>query len=168
MLNRRQVLKLGSLGLLAGTVSRVLAATNAKRLLLVHGRGQQGQNPAALKSEWIDALKKGATAAGLTIPADVQIALPFYGDALDRFTRDANIPLTADVTARGGALEDEFLVFQAEVAEAVRQRAGVTDADVDREYGPNPRPRGSACFGSKATDRSVRPPVGSWRIAFAS
>lgn len=142
MLNRREVLTIGLAGFLGGTLSRVLAATNAKRLLLVHGRGQEGQNPTALKSLWVEALKKGATAAGLSIPADVQISLPFYGDTLDRFTRESNIPLTSDVTARGGALEDEFLVFQAAVAEAVRQRAGVTEDDVDREYGENRRPRG--------------------------
>jgi pimeloyl-ACP methyl ester carboxylesterase len=34
------------------------------------------------------------------------------------------------------------LVFQAEFAEALRQRAGVTDQQVDTEYGNDPAPRG--------------------------
>ncbi len=71
------------------------------------------------------------------------MAFPYYGDKLDGLTRQFDIPLTSDVRARGGGpLDEEFLVFQAEVAEAVRLRAGVTDEQVDAEYGPNPRPRG--------------------------
>jgi len=142
MTNRRQLLKLTSFGVLAATIPNTLAVAKAKRLLLVHGRGQQGQNPSALKSEWVEALQRGASAARLTLPTDVEIAFPYYGDTLDRFTRDANIPLTSGITARGSANDDEFLAFQAEFAEAVRSGAGVTDAQVDVEYGPNTRPRG--------------------------
>lgn len=142
MTSRRQWLKLGSAGVLAAMIPASLAAAKAKKLLFVHGRGQQGQDPALLKSEWLDTLKRGAQSAGLTLPGGIDVAFPYYGDLLESFTRQSDIPLTSDVRVRGGSLQDEFLVFQAEVAEAVRQRAGVTDAQVDAEYGANPRPRG--------------------------
>jgi hypothetical protein len=141
MIGRRQLFKTGCLGALVTAIAKPLAGAKVRRLLLVHGRDQQGQDPAVLKAQWVEALKVGAEAATLKIPDDVQIAFPYYGDTLDRFTREAEIPLTSDIKSRGPAT-DEFLAFQAEFAEAIRARAGVTDEEVDREYGQNPRPRG--------------------------
>jgi hypothetical protein len=117
-------------------------AQRATKLLLVHGRGQQGLNPDTLKSQWMATLGRGAAGIGATVPADLDVALPFYGDKLDEFTRVLDLPLTSDARPRGGALDNEFLAFQAEFAEAVRERAGVTLEQVDAEYGDNPQPRG--------------------------
>jgi hypothetical protein len=142
MTNRRQLLKVASMGVLAAVIPKVLTAAKATRVLLVHGRGQQGLDPTVLKAEWVDTLKRGAAAARRPFPGRIDIAFPFYGDALERFTRAAEIPLTSEITSRGPGVDDEFLVFQAEFAESVRQQAGVTDAEVDAEYGPNQRPRG--------------------------
>ena len=145
MLNRRQMLKLASVLALAGALPcthPVLAAAKAKRLVLVHGRSQQGQDPAALKSEWMEALYRGARTLGHALPAGIEVALPFYGDTLETFTRQYDIPLTTDVQTRGAAVDEEFLAFQAELAESLRQRAGITDDQVDAEYGPNPKPKG--------------------------
>jgi hypothetical protein len=142
MISRRNILKNSSLGVLAAALPEALRAAKAKRVLLVHGRGQQGQDAVMLKAAWVEALKRGAAAAGKTIPANVEFAFPYYGDTLDRFTREATIPLTSDVTSRGGQTDDEFLAFQAEMAEAIRLGSGVTDDQVDQEYGSNPRPRG--------------------------
>lgn len=108
----------------------------------MHGRAQQGLNPDKLKSEWIEALNRGAATFGKTLPKDVDVAFPFYGDILDKYTKAFEIPLTSDIQARGGSVDNEFLVFQAEFADAVRQRAGITDAQVDAEYGSEPSPRG--------------------------
>ena len=124
----------------AGTAAA--AATRASKLLLVHGRGQEGQDPALLKSEWIDALNRGAGKLDLALPGGIEVAFPYYGDTLDNFARQHDIPLTSDIQARGGLGDDEFLAFQAKFADAVRQSAGITDAQVDAEYGPNPKPRG--------------------------
>jgi len=142
MISRRQWLKLGSMGALAAMIPPIFAATEAKKLLFVHGRGQQGQDPAVLKSQWLDTLKLGARSAGVAFPADIDVAFPFYGDLLDSYTSRFDIPLTSDIQTRGGAVDNDFLVFQAQVAEDLRQRAGVTDAQVDAEYGANPRQRG--------------------------
>jgi len=119
-----------------------VAAARGTKLLLVHGRGQQGLNPETLKTNWMDTLGRGATKLGLTVPSDIDVAFPYYGDTLDKFTRQFDIPLTSDIQARGTQQDDEFLAFQAEFAEEVRQRAGITDGQVDIEYGDNPKPRG--------------------------
>lgn len=145
MLNRRQALKFASVFAMAGVIPltrAVLAAAKARRLVLVHGRGQQGQDPAHLKSEWMHALHRGARALGQPLPAAIEVALPFYGDVLDGFTRQYDIPLTSDIQTRGAAVDEEFLAFQAELAESLRQSVGISDVQVDAEYGPNPKPRG--------------------------
>ncbi len=78
----------------------------------------------------------------VSLPAVVDVALPFYGDILDSYTKEMGIPLTSEISARGSGLQEEFLVFQAQVAEQVRLGAGITDAQVDAEYGSDPQPRG--------------------------
>jgi len=50
--------------------------------------------------------------------------------------------LTSDIETRGSKVDDEFLVFQADCAEAFRKGSGVTDAQVDAEYGANTDPKG--------------------------
>src|SRR4029453_17260855 len=150
MIDRRDFLKLASATAVSGlawSVSSHVSAQRATKLLLVHGRGQQGMNPDALKGEWMATLGRGATALGVSVPADMDVAFPFYGDKLDQFPRTLDLPLTSDVQPRGGQIDNEFLAFQAEFAEAVRQRAGVTDAQVDAEYGNNPQPRGPLNWG---------------------
>jgi hypothetical protein len=139
MTTRRHILELGVASMISGIIPTITAA-KATKLLLVHGRDQQGQNPALLKQAWLDALKEGASAAGKALPTSTDVAFPYYGDMLDGFTRD--VPLTSQIQSRGDGTQDEFLVFQAQVAEEVRQRAGVTDAEVDAEYGANQRPKG--------------------------
>ena len=112
------------------------------RLVLVHGRGQQGLDAENLKATWIGTLKRGAEKLGKTLPDTVAVSFPYYGDALDRLSRAADVPLTDDIQARGANVDNEFLVFQAQVAEAVRIASGVTDEQVDIEYGDNSKPKG--------------------------
>lgn len=145
MINRRQLLKFASACAVSGMVrvgSAAAAATRASKLLLVHGRGQEGQDPALLKSEWIEALNRGADKLGLALPGGIDVAFPYYGDTLDNFARQLDIPLASDIQARGEVGDNNFLEFQAKFADDVRQSAGITDAQVDAEYGPNPKPKG--------------------------
>jgi hypothetical protein len=142
-MNRREILKLASsVVLLESLRTHGLKAMARPKLVFVHGRGQQGLNPDTLKQEWLAALARGARAIGMSIPTDVDVVFPFYGDLLEKFTRDFSIPLASDMRSRGTATDDEYLVFQAELAEAVRRQVGITDEQVDAEYGPNPAPRG--------------------------
>lgn len=145
MADRRQLLKLAAACAVTGIVSalpRASAAAKPTRIVFVHGRGQQDRDPAVLKSEWIDALDRGAQTLGRALPGGIEVAFPYYGDALENFTRQFDIPLTSDIQTKGGLADDEFLAFQAEFAEALRESAGITGAQVDAEYGPNPKPKG--------------------------
>src|SRR5438552_1707116 len=137
MLDRRELLKGAGAAVVSGLVSRPRRATGAQptRLLLVHGRGQQGQDPNALRVSWMTTLTRGAATLGWTIPTSIDVAFPYYGDRLDEFTRNFQIPLTSDIQARGSQLDDQFLAFQAEIAEQVRQGAGITDDQIEDEYG---------------------------------
>jgi hypothetical protein len=140
--NRRQVMRLASAAIAALSMPAVAEAAVPPRVVLVHGRGQQGLDPATLKTEWLNTLQKGAQANGKSLPADLDVAFPYYGDKLDELSREFEVPLTPDIHTRGGPAQDEFLAFQAQVAESIRESAGVTDAQVDAEYGTNPKPRG--------------------------
>jgi hypothetical protein len=141
MPNRRDLLTLVAAGTLAGIIPSS-ATTQPSRLLLIHGRGQEGQHPAQLQGQWIEALKRGAQNVGRALPSSIDVAFPYYGDALDQIVHEFNLPLIPDVQARGGGADEDFLAFQAEIAQAVRQKAGVTDDDVAAEYGDNPQPKG--------------------------
>jgi hypothetical protein len=55
-------------------------------LVFVHGRGQEGKDPAGLLTSWKGALASGLAAAGLPSLDDVPAVLPFYGDILARVT----------------------------------------------------------------------------------
>lgn len=142
MLNtRRDVLAIGlSSLLLAGGPTR--AAGTPTRMVFIHGRGQGGQDPAALQQSWLDALARGCATLNKALPAALDVSFPYYGDVLDRFAAAESLPLTSDIQARGTGANDEFLVFQADVAQAMRLKAGVTDDQVAAEYGDNPKPRG--------------------------
>jgi hypothetical protein len=112
------------------------------RLVFVHGRSQQGKDPAALKEEWLGALNQGLAKSGLKLPAGVEVRLPFYGDRLDALTQASEVPLTEDLHTRGGEADADFLGFEAAVVEALRRGAGITDQQVADAYGPNPKPKG--------------------------
>lgn len=141
MIHRRHFLSL-SAGAAFTTFTRA-AAEKPRRLLLVHGRAQGGKNPEALKKDWLDTLTKGLQKSGLKLPEDLQVDFPFYGDVLDDFVKKSKVPLTTDIQVKGDAAQnDDFLAFQAEVAEEMRVQAGVTIAEVDAEYGKNPKPKG--------------------------
>jgi hypothetical protein len=142
MVDRRNFLTSISVATICGVLSSSPAFAAAKRLLFVHGRSQQGRDPEEIKSEWLGALKKGAEANGTTVPVGIEIALPFFGDTLDEFARQLEVPLTSDIHEKGGESVDEFLLFQAQLADEVRKRAGVTDAQIDAEYGQNPKEKG--------------------------
>ncbi|WP_295432894.1 hypothetical protein [uncultured Thiodictyon sp.] len=112
------------------------------RLVFIHGRSQQGKDPSALRHEWLGALNKGLAQTGLSLPAAVEVRLPFYGDRLDAFTKASAVPLTDDLNTRGGEVDADFLAFEAAMAEALRQGAGITDQQINAEYGANPKPKG--------------------------
>ena len=125
----------------ATPILHALAKERSHDLLLIHGRGQQGLDASTLKSDWLGALNRGLAATGKGLPASINVAFPYYGDVLDRFTKAYNIPLTSNIQARGSQ-DDDFLRFQAEFAQELQSQAGISDAQVEAEYGNDPQPRG--------------------------
>ncbi|OPY99273.1 hypothetical protein A5906_26495 [Bradyrhizobium sacchari] len=114
--------------------------------MLIHGRSQQGRDPAELKSIWMDTLHRGAAKINRNLPDDLEVVFPYYGDKLDELARQSEIPLTNDVQAKGNPVDDDFLKFQASVAESMRQGAGITNAQVQQEFGTNTTERGPQNF----------------------
>jgi hypothetical protein len=145
-MKRRNFLQLASSIGLQGLVSSKVFAEQAshqpvRRILFVHGRDQQGIDPAELKAQWLDALRRGATLLGRKLADELQIEFPYYADVLDQFTH--RIPTTDDVQARGDDTADhDFLEFEASVADQIRQGARISDKNVNDQYGSNPQPRG--------------------------
>ena len=108
------------------------------RLLLVHGRSQQHQDPDKLKADWLAALGKGLQKSGLTLPADVEVDFPYYGNKLDEFARQFDLPDDTSVVPKGSPVFDEYHEFRRAVADEMRRSAGITDEQVRAEMGPVP------------------------------
>lgn len=141
MITRRRALACS----LAATLAAVRQAAGTDRtveLLFVHGRGQAGLDPASLKTAWMKALEEGAKSTNKPIPARVNVAFPFYGDVLESFVKQADLPLRPDVVSRGSQPNDDFLAFEADVVQSLRTKARITDDQILSEYGNNPQPRG--------------------------
>ncbi|MBO9522875.1 MAG: hypothetical protein J7518_15180 [Nocardioidaceae bacterium] len=97
-----------------------------RQLVLVHGRSQQGKDPAALKKQWVDVLKQGL--GDRTLPIDVDdVRFPFYGDALIDLM-DGRTP--DQIVVMGDGVDAEQRVFMQEVMTEVKERAKLTDAEV--------------------------------------
>lgn len=143
-MKRRDLLTAAGAGLATFVARKTLAASDPApvRLVLVHGRSQQGFDPAVLKATWLETLRHGATKINRTLPDNLDVAFPFYGDKLDEFARQFEIPLTTDIQTKGSSVDDDFLNFQAEVAEEMRRQSGVTDAQVQDQFGVNPTEKG--------------------------
>lgn len=105
------------------------------RLLFVHGRSQGGKNPETLKAVWLEALGKGLHRAGLKLLSNVEVAFPFYGDLLDKFAADFELPADPAVVPKGSPVFNDYAAFRAEVAEEMRKRANLSDAEVRAEAG---------------------------------
>jgi len=108
------------------------------RLLLVHGRSQGGKDPVKLKAEWLDALGKGLQKAGLAMPAGIDVDFPFYGDRLDEFVRQFELPADPAIVPKGSPVFDEFAEFRREIVDDMRIQAGITEAQIRAEMGPVP------------------------------
>lgn len=101
-------------------------------LVFVHGRSQHHKDAAALKNQWITALRRGLIAAGLEMPLpDDEIRFPYYGDALFDLTAGVPDSQVAQVIVRGNDAEDRLeLEMQAAIIEEIRCKMGITEAQV--------------------------------------
>lgn len=111
------------------------------KLVLVHGRDQQNQDAAVLQKSWIDTLNAGLKPFGSKVSDKVEVSFPYYGDVLAKRVSELDLPVGDTVRTRGGAIDPEYQQFRGEMIEELRRGAHVTDADVNQEYGNNPKPK---------------------------
>lgn len=103
------------------------------RLLMIHGRAQGGKDPDELKQTWIETLETGLAAAGETLPAGVRFDFPFYGDVLDAFSMQADLPTPDDVVAKGTGQNREFEQFLQSTLDELYRGSKLTEAQVTAE-----------------------------------
>ncbi|GAA4707206.1 hypothetical protein GCM10023215_55030 [Pseudonocardia yuanmonensis] len=58
-------------------------SASGRRLVYLHGRGQGGRDPAALRADWTGGLARGLAAGGMAPVDAADACVPFYGDVLD-------------------------------------------------------------------------------------
>ena len=71
------------------------------KLLLVHGRSQQGKDPDTLCDTWMDSLRKGCAANNDTLPDALDIGFPFYVDSV-KYSWSSTLPLGKTLSKRFG------------------------------------------------------------------
>lgn len=111
------------------------------RLVFVHGMRQENLLIADLKRAWRDSLYGKWKQLGLKLP-DIEPEMPYYGDELDRLTRE--LQTGTQVVGRG----EGSGVLPSPTAEAmlreIAEKNGVTDAEVRDELGAEIVARGPA------------------------
>lgn len=142
MENRRHFIVQSCTLAVAGVLPTLAQAQNVKKLVMVHGRAQGGRDIAEIRNEWLNALKAGANKAGLSVPTDIEIVFPFYGDRLDELIDLVDVSTASNITAKGNDTQDDYLRFQVELANDFRGELGVTDEQINAEYGDNDKEKG--------------------------
>ncbi|WP_328441866.1 serine protease [Streptomyces sp. NBC_00444] len=74
-----------------------------RRVVFLHGRGQEGGDPAALRTAWCGSLAIGLAAAGLAPIEAADVWFPYYGHALTSVDRESVALGTATNTAEAYA-----------------------------------------------------------------
>ena len=101
------------------------------RILFIHGRSQGGKSSEKLSREWGDALKRGLSAAGLSLPGDIAFDQPFYGDRLDELVKKSKLPAPSNIVAMGNSSGDAgFDSFTRSVLQEIDARGEISEAEV--------------------------------------
>jgi hypothetical protein len=73
-----------------------------RKVVLVHGRAQEGKDSVVLKHEWLSYLQDGLKRTGLSVElADSQFRMPYYGDTLVQMTDGVSAKDAPKVIVRG-------------------------------------------------------------------
>lgn len=104
------------------------------KLIFIHGRSQQGKDPAHLQQQWLDALNEGLQNANIELPQSIDVVFPFYGNRLDELLKELDAPLVSDVTLRGASPDSSEADFRGELLYEIAQGAGVTDAEIQSHF----------------------------------
>jgi hypothetical protein len=114
-----------------------------RQLVFVHGRAQEHKDSIALKSEWIEALNEGLAKSNLTLPiAEPDVRFPFYGDTLYDLVGGKPADTAAAVVVRGETGDDGEKRFILALMEEIRQKTGITEAQIAEVAGQEVVTRG--------------------------
>ncbi len=108
------------------------------KIVFVHGRSQQGRLQPELESVWTEALMSGFRQSGVSVPSQMQIVLPFYGDDLFDAAYLGISQTSKDLKDRGVAdavvstAEGKFL---RDVVREMIEANGISSEDVAKEVG---------------------------------
>lgn len=124
------------------------------KLVLIHGRAQEGKDSIALKAAWVKALADRLTSLGLSLPiAEADIKFPYYGDTLYDLSSGADETTEVIVRGEGGdgpdPLSQEIL---AEIVERTMERA--------KERGLTSEAELQAAMGGDVIERGIL----NWRL----
>ena len=104
------------------------------RLILIHGRAQQGKDPVKLKEIWIDSLKESLSKNGLELPGELDIRFPYYGDRLDDLVNNKELQnLKKDVITRGVDSDQEAQFFY-DFLNEVADNAKIEEEAITKNY----------------------------------
>lgn len=98
------------------------------KIVLIHGRSQQGKPEQQLKELWIDHLEKGFKKAGLTLSSDTEIVFPYYGDLLIDEIKASKSASTSTVARGNGEEIDPSIQFAIEFYSQLLENAGENPA----------------------------------------
>jgi len=99
------------------------------KLVLLHGRSQQGKDPIELKKKWIEALQTGLAKSNIIWqPKDSDVIFPYYGDLLEQLkkTEGENV----ENVVEKGETQDEDDEILLELLVEIAQNAGVKPKDI--------------------------------------
>ena len=105
-----------------------------KKVILIHGINNQDNSKENIEATWSSALKTGASAAGITMPNDVEFIAAFYGDILFEETESwsknkaASSPMSVESPDEDYA-DDEIAALYREF----QQKYGISDEQVALE-----------------------------------
>jgi hypothetical protein len=102
-----------------------------KQLMFVHGRAQEKKDAAALKGEWIAAFREGLSKSGLDLSiSENMIRFPYYGQTLYDLVSNVPPEKVAQVIVKGENADEQQRAFVRAVIQEVRDKAGITDAEI--------------------------------------
>ena len=102
------------------------------KLILIHGRDQHRKPKEELLTLWKSALKEGISKSDLSLPENLEIGFPYYGDLLYDIVN--RTPSFEDILVRGpqSTLEKEYLTFRQEILEELASINNITQQQIFR------------------------------------
>lgn len=102
-----------------------------KQLVFVHGRAQEHKDAAALKSEWLTALREGLSRSGMRDPlSEETIRFPYYGQTLYDLAQEKSPEEVARVIVKGDNADEAQRAFMRAILLEVKDKAGISDAQL--------------------------------------